>query len=267
MNVHGNAVEQQAGSSVINRLHGMFSVGALVGSGGVALLAVAHVAAPAALSIGGIALLAVGLGSWRGLLADVVPDTEHPAPRPERPRRLVLLLAAMCFVGFMTEGATADWSGVLLHRDRGASTALAALGYIAFNVTMSLGRLAGDHTTDRFGRAIVVRVGAAVAATALTVAALLPHAFVAALAFGVVGAGLSIVVPLMFGAAGDIDGDAHGASVADVGSAGYVGIMIGPPVIGGLSELLGLSWALVVPAALLVGVALVAPRAMPTATR
>ncbi|HVU73726.1 MAG TPA: MFS transporter [Mycobacteriales bacterium] len=264
MNVHGNAVEQRAGRSVINGLHALFSIGALGGSAGVALLATQDVSAPASFGWGAVALIALGFASWPDLLADGVAETPHHERRTNRPKRLVALLAAMCFVGFMTEGATADWSGVLLHRDRHASTALAPLGYVAFNVTMSIGRFAGDHATDRWGRAGVVRTGALLAAASLAVAALLPYPVPAALAFGVLGAGLSIIVPLMFGAAGDIDGDAHGASVADVGSAGYVGIMVGPPLIGGLSELLGLSWALVVPAVLLAGVALVAPRAVPS---
>jgi MFS family permease len=261
MNVHAVAVEARRGRPIMSRMHACYSVGALVGSSVAGVLASEGVAATTAYRWCSFVVTLAALAALSGLL----PDRPSPAPgaqAQERPaRRLsatVLLLGAMMLVCFMTEGATADWSAVLLHRERHASTAVATSGYIAFNLAMTLFRLLGDHATDRWGRVAIMRGGGTLAAVSLAAAALVPSATAAAVAFGALGSGLAVLVPVLFSAAGERGEKA----LADVGSAGYVGLMAGPPVIGGLAELLSLPWALVVPAALVAVVAVVAPRAI-----
>ena len=263
MNVHAVAVETRRGRPIMSRMHACYSVGALAGSGVAGLLAAQGVHATTAYRASSVVITVGALAAAPGLLPDGAAPIASGASASRGSRRLsptVLLLSAMMLVCFMTEGATADWSAVLLHRERHAGTALATTGYVAFNVAMTVFRLLGDHATGHFGRRAIVRWGGALAATSLTTAALVPLAGIAAVAFGVLGAGLATLVPVMFSAAGERGEKA----LADVGSAGYVGLMAGPPVIGGLAEVLGLPWALVVPAALVAAVALVAPRALPT---
>ncbi|HVX09147.1 MFS transporter [Humibacter sp.] len=255
MNVHAVVVETRRGKPIMSRMHACYSVGALAGSGVAGLLAAQGVPATTAFRATSVVIVVGALVAATGLLPDATLPPPPPHPAGRRVRRLsptVLLLGAMMLVCFMTEGATADWSAVLLHRERHASAGVATTGYVAFNVAMTTFRLLGDHATGRFGRVAIVRWGGALAATSLAVAALVPSAAVAAVAFGVLGIGLATLVPVMFSAAGERGENA----LADVGSAGYIGLMAGPPVIGGLAELLGLSWALVVPAACVAGVAI-----------
>ena len=51
----------------------------------------------------------------------------------------------------VTEGAMADWGGLYLRQDLGASAALAALSYSFFTGGMTLGRVVGDWINHRIG--------------------------------------------------------------------------------------------------------------------
>ena len=56
----------------------------------------------------------------------------------------MLLIGGLCFLTMMTEGAIADWSGIYLRHDAGASTAVAAMGFTFFSLGMAVARLGGD---------------------------------------------------------------------------------------------------------------------------
>jgi hypothetical protein len=69
---------------------------------------------------------------------------------------------------------------------------------------------------------------------------------------------MSGVVPIVFRAAGHVPGMAAGVGLAAVSSTGYLGFLVGPPMIGGLAELMGLPAALAVLVVLAMAVALLA---------
>ncbi|MCW3014592.1 MAG: transporter, partial [Solirubrobacterales bacterium] len=62
----------------------------------------------------------------------------------------------------------------------------------------------------------------------------------AVLGFLALGLGLSGVVPTLFRAGADQPGVATGGALSLVSSLGYLGFMVGPPLIGGLAELTSL---------------------------
>ena len=111
---------------------------------------------------------------------------------------------------------------------------------------MTAGRIVGDRLVSRFGSVAVVRAGGAIAAGgfALALAAATPVAAIAG--FACLGAGMSGVVPIVFRSAGHVPGMAPQLGLAAVSSTGYLGFMVGPPVIGGIAELVGLPSALIV---------------------
>lgn len=57
-----------------------------------------------------------------------------------RPSRALALLGALSFCALMVEGSVTDWSAILLDRERGASSAVAALGLAAFSLTLGFAR-------------------------------------------------------------------------------------------------------------------------------
>jgi len=146
----------------------------------------------------------------------------------------------------------ADWTPVYLASVLGSGPGVAAAGYAVFSAAMTIGRLSGDWLTIRIGRTRIVRMGALLAAAGLSVALLVGTVPVALAGFVCVGAGFSIAVPLVFSAAGRLDSRSAGPGLAAVTTAGYLGFLAGPPIIGFVAQAFTLPLAL----ALIVGLSL-----------
>ena len=149
----------------------------------------------------------------------------------------------------------ADWGAVYLREVLAASPAVAALGFAAFSACMAGARFGADALTERLGDARLVRLGAALAAVGLAVCVIAPTVWVAVAGFGLVGLGFAAVVPALFRAASKAPLP-PGVGIAAVASAGYLGFLAGPPVIGFIAEAAGLRVSFGVLAVLAVIVAL-----------
>ncbi len=242
MNAQGVTVEKAYRRPVLSSFHAAWSIGALIGTGAGSLAAGAGVSLTVQLAVGGGVLLAVGLPVTAAFLPDPSDGGERP-PAFARPTGRLLALGAAAFACLVCEGAAADWSAVQLRESLGASVALAGAGYAAFTAAMTVGRLLGDRTVARFGRAATVRalgclgtVGVAGGLLSGTVAG-----WIAGMA--VLGLGLSAMVPTLFGSAGAGTGHA-GPAIAAVSTCGYLGMLLGPSIIGGLAQGVGLTGAL-----------------------
>lgn len=267
MNAHGVTVERGYGRPILSSFHAAFSAGGLAGGALAAGAAAAAIDVRVHLGLVAAASLLVGLWFARRLL----PAGDDAAPREDplfvRPPRKLWALGAVAFACLLIEGATADWSAVYLRNHTEATAAAAALGFTAFSVTMTAGRLFGDRLVERFGAGALVRGGGLLAAAGFGVALLLdsPPAGIAGFAF--VGAGMAAVVPVVFRAAGGIGGITAGVGIAAVSSMGYLGFMAGPPAIGGMAELTGLPVSLSLLVLLAAVVAALAAATEPRARR
>jgi MFS family permease len=165
---------------------------------------------------------------------------------------LIALLGSIGLCALLGEGAVADWSAVYLKDTLGTTAAFAALGYAGFSVAMAAGRLAGDRLAARFGPVRLVRGGSLIAAAGLA-AGLASGSPVGGVAgFAVLGAGLSGVAPQVFLAGGRADPGRPGHGLARVVGLSYLGMVGGPPAVGGLASLTGLRLALWLPVVLIV---------------
>lgn len=82
----------------------------------------------------------------------------------------------------------------------------------------------------------LLRVSGALAALGMGLALWVPDPRWGLLAFGLVGLGLSNVVPALFSAASRQPGISPAHGIAAVSSMGYLGMMAGPPLIGLVAE-------------------------------
>jgi hypothetical protein len=209
-----------------------------------------------------IGLVAPEANSTKHIFAPSVPNiTEDTPDARRRVRRLVLVLGVLGICGLVGEGAAGDWSAVYLKDNLGTSAGLAALGFAAFSVTMTLGRGAGDRLIHRFGVVSVIRVGGLIATVGLALALATPVPAVAIAGFTAFGAGLSIVVPQVFAAGGRADPFRPGSGLAKVVGLGYTGMAAGPAIIGLLIPLVLAAWIAVAAPALR------APAQVPRPTR
>ncbi|WP_024760829.1 MFS transporter [Streptomyces exfoliatus] len=235
MNALGVETENRLGKSIMSSLHGMWSVGTLLGSA--AGTVAAHIGGDARIHhlIAALTLTALGLFCCQGVL-DVVStqDAEAP-PRFSLPPKAALIIGAIGFCAVFAEGASLDWSAVYLRDELGSSAGLAAASTTAFALTMAVARLAGDRVVDRFGAVRTVRTGGAVATLGGLLVVLAPHAAVAMAGFGLIGLGVAVVVPLAFAAAAR-SGPNPSQAIAGVATITYTSGLIAPSAIGGIAD-------------------------------
>lgn len=258
MNAHGVAVERRYGRPILAGFHAAFSAGGLLGAALGGLAAAADLDARAHLGLVGaasVAVAAVAAGSYLPAGEDAGP---REAPLLARPPARVWTLGALAFACLLIEGASADWSAVYMRLELGSSAGVAALGFAAFSVTMTLFRVFGDRLTTALGAAQLVRAGGAVAAFGFGAALLAATPVAAVIGFACLGAGMACVVPNVFRSAGTLPDVAPGIGLAGVATMGYLGFVAGPPLIGALAELTGLPVALGLLVALAAGVAALA---------
>ncbi|MFE0040282.1 MFS transporter [Streptomyces sp. NPDC059015] len=239
MNALGVEVENRLDRSIMSGLHGMWSVGALLGSA--AGTVAAHLGSDARLHhlLASAALTAAGLLACRGVLDLRGSADEEPPPRFALPPKSAVVIGAIGFCGVFAEGASLDWSAVYLRDVLGTSAGLAAASTTAFALTMAVARLAGDRVVDRFGPVRTVRVGGVLATAGGVLVVLAPHPAAAMAGFGCIGLGIAVVVPLAFAAAGR-SGTNPSQSIAGVATITYTSGLIAPSAIGGIADLTSL---------------------------
>jgi MFS family permease len=241
MNLQGAPFELAVGHPAMSSFHGIFSVGGLLGSlvGGVTTAA--NVSPTLHLSVAAAVLVAATLVAGPFLVR--VPPQYGPR-RLARPDRGTFALSALAFAVLFCEGAVTDWSAVYLGSEVGAAKGLVGAGYTVFAVAMAAGRLIGDGLSQRFGpRWLVYGAGLLVLAAA-SVIVLAQGVITVICGFGLLGVGLSVVFPCTLSAAARSRPANAGAAIASVSTFGYLGFLLGPPLIGYLSELTSLSTSL-----------------------
>jgi fucose permease len=243
MNAHGVHVEKGCARPIMSSLHAGWSFGGMTGAGFAALMAALGVDPRVGVAVASAALLACVLGFTSRIGTGSVAEGDE-TPAFALPSRGVVVLAILCFLVMVTEGAMADWGGLYLRQDLGAAAAVAALAFACFTAGMTAGRLVGDAINHRIGAIALLRWGALL--TALPLAAMLLIGRPAAALAGLFAIGLGVAngVPLMFSAAGRQRDTPSGPAIAAVSSMGSLGFLAGPPFIGFLADATSLPWAL-----------------------
>ncbi|QES40446.1 MFS transporter [Streptomyces venezuelae] len=235
MNAIGVETEARMRKSIMSGLHGMWSVGALIGSA--AGTVAAHLGSDARLHhvLASATLTVLGLLACQGVL-DLQPEPEEEAPpRFSLPPKSALLIGAVGFCAVFAEGASLDWSAVYLRDVLDTSAAVAAASTTGFTLTMAVARLAGDKVVDRFGAVRTVRAGGVLAAAGGLLVVLATHPVMAMGGFALLGLGIAVVVPLAFAAAGH-SGPNPSQAIAGVATITYTSSLIAPSAIGALAE-------------------------------
>ena len=261
MNAFGSVVDRESPKPVMSFFHGMFSAGGMVGAVIGVLVVRLRVPVEAHFVAAAIILIVAVV-----LTATLFPETPPHAQAEGRtgfrvPPTALLALGTLAFCILFGERAMADWTGIYLVQ-RGSTNSYAAAGFASFSAAMTIGRFTGDWLIHRFGATSVLRAGSGLATVGLVCALALGTPSAGLLGFAAVGAGFSVVVPILYRGAGNVAGISPGAAIATVSTMGYLGFFIGPPLVGFIAQAVTLRWALLVVAALSGTVVLFARRAL-----
>lgn len=255
VNIQAVMVEKDSGRNMMSGFHGLFSLGGIIGAGGVSLLLGAGVAPLTATLVTSAMLIVLLIVAFPGLLPygnREVGDT----PLFVVPKGIVIFIGILCFLVFLGEGAILDWSALFLIGTHRVDPAQAGFGYTMFAIAMTTGRLTGDWIVKSFGGMVVVVGGALLAAAGFLLAVFAPVQPLAFAGFLLVGLGASNIVPVLFTAAGRQTRMPASLAIAAITTIGYAGILVGPAAIGFVAQHWNLGAAFVLVAAGLVFVAL-----------
>ena len=254
INTEGTFIEQALQRKVMSTMHGMWSLGGMAGAALGAWWLERHVtpleqmrsvaAGAVVVSLVAVAFMLPAHASHGD--ADVKQARWSGLPRAAR--RTLITLGVLAVLGLLAEGAIYDWSTLYLQRERGAAPSLAAIGFACFSAAMAAGRFGGDWLRERVPAARLLRATALLSACSMTIV-LVSGTLSDSVAWSLVGLallglGLANVIPLLFVAASRVDGVSAAAGIAVVSSLGWIGVVIGPPLVGGVAHASSLSSAL-----------------------
>ncbi|TXK40291.1 MFS transporter [Nonomuraea sp. C10] len=269
-NAHGLRVQRLYRRSIVNSLHGLWSVGAVLGglmgaaAAGLRLPLAIHLAISAAL------FSVVAVVAYRFLLSgpedaertaeaqDPVAADGHPAApaaadgHPAAPPvrggrrsfagpavRMLAALGVLAACGALVEDAGASW-GALYLSGLHADAATAGLAVVAFQAAMTAGRLTGDRVVDRFGRRAVARAGGALAAAGMGGALAVPSIATALTGFALAGLGFATLVPAAMHTADELPGLPPGTGLTVVSWLLRGGLLLSPLLVGLVADLVSL---------------------------
>ena len=177
-----------------------------------------------------------------------------PAAHPDEPKRkffnkpdkTLVQLGVIGFCSMASEGAMFDWSGVYFKDVVRAPASLVILGYTSFMIMMASGRFLADYVIAKIGRKKLMQICGIMISTGLYMAVLFPYLITSTIAFMIVGLGVSSIVPSVYSAAGRHTKIPPGIALATVSSVSFLGFLMGPPMIGYISQAAGLKYSFAV---------------------
>ncbi len=259
INTQAVAVEVLYGRSIMAGFHGLWSLAGFAG-GLIGALMIARDLSPLVhfAIIFVINMLLLSLAQRSLLPRDSRPKENQKASVFSKPDKSILLLGLIAFACMICEGTMFDWSGVYFEKVIGAPGSLGRLGFVSFMCAMALGRFAADHLITRLGTEVILKASGIAILAGILLAVIFPQIVPATLGMLIAGLGVSSVVPLTYSLAGKSRKVSPSVALASVSSVGFLGFLIGPPVIGFLAEFYGLRIAFAIIAVLGLGTAFLA---------
>lgn len=240
MNIHAVEVEKLASKPIMSSFHALYSAGGIFGSGGVTFL-LSHGFTPmlCAVATGAVTLAAICV-AWPRLLSARGTPVVLVAPHG-----VVVVLALLGAIMFLVEGALLDWSALLLIEMDLSQTSQGGLGFVLFSVAMTIGRLTGDRIVTQFGNRKVFVYSGLITLFGFALLLTAPNLSQALVGFIFIGFGSANLVPVVFRLAGQQELMPPALAIASVTTVGYAGILLGPALIGFVSQMTNLVFAFV----------------------
>ncbi len=241
INTQAVGVEKLYGRSIMASFHGIWSMAGFTGAA-LGTLLISFQVSPLHhfyIILGGCVLLLLSV--HRSALSNDANQTDQPIFA--KPDKALLQLGLIAFSCMLCEGTMFDWSGIYFQKVVAVPKELTTLGYTAFMGTMAGGRFIGDRMVTKFGRQRILQASGMVITIGLLLAVLFPTIIIATVGFLLVGLGVSSVVPLVYSAAGKSKTLSPGVALAAVSTIGFLGFLLGPPLIGFIAQASSLRWS------------------------
>ena len=247
MNARVSELEQLHSKPLMNANHGMFSVGYAVAAILSGVAREAQIAPGPAFATLAAAILILSIFLY------MPPQyaASGAGAGGRYPLKPIILCGLIVLVAFMTEATVETWSALHIERSLQGRAAEGAMGPAMLGLTMAIGRFSGQAVSQIFSETKVIILATCVAAAGGTLAALALTPFWAAIGFGILGLGISVVGPLGLALVGKKVPDyLRTEAISRVAVLGFAGFFLAPSLMGILSDFFGLRIAFLAAAGL-----------------
>jgi fucose permease len=241
MNLQGSWISARRHTPVMNRLHGLWSLGTFAGGLGAVAANAAGLSPFAHLSVVAIVMAVTLVAVTRNLLprdeeghADAPPlDAVTDASRRGSRAPVVLLVFAGMFA-VVAEVTGGDWAAFRLTDDFAATAAIGSAAFVAYTVGMTAMRFGGDVVQLRLGRQRLHVLSIAMATVGFATASLVPNRVVAISGFLLVGIGVATFMPKLYDDAARLPGR-RGAGLGAMTAGMRIAYLLTPAAVGWLA--------------------------------
>ncbi len=254
VNIYGTYLENRNKARLMSGLHAAYSIGEVASAAALTALFVSG-----ATPLGAVTTLMLILGIALIAILRRIKNHKIETPKKEKKQKSTLslkgpvgILAIVCAVIFLTEGAMLDWSAIYLRDNAGVAQEASAFGYTLFVIAMAISRLIGDRLTTRLGALNMLLIGTAIMLATLLTLVFIPNAVTAFAALFVMGLGIANLAPILISAASRSTTMDSVKAITTVTTVGYGGLLAGPALIGAISSAISLQGAFLFICALLV---------------
>ena len=274
MNLQGSWLSAGRATPIMNRLHGLWSLGTVIGgiiavrAAGSGLSLSTHLLVISAvlaltLLVSGRYLLHTDRSATRSDDSPATVESAEPVQNPEvidaaepvvadrqstkglsRASSIRWMLMVLGAAAVTMELTTSDWAAFRLADDLGAAPGRVGLGFVAFTSGMVTGRFAGDTIQAAIGDSALIKVASLVAAAGLAMATAVPFQLftdsttvpivVSVVGFFVAALGVSVIFPQLYDVAAQAPGRA-GAGLAALTAGTRIAGVASPIVVGSLA--------------------------------
>lgn len=263
--MQGVAVQRGYGRHLLGSFFAAATAAAIGGALLVSAVALTATAAGIALMSAAVIALGVAVIGIRFFAREVpIDEALPPAERAKLPRAGIWVFGLVILAVFVADSAVSTWSTQYLQIDLGTLAWVAPLGYAVYQAVVLVTRLVTDRLVPVVGRGRLVGIAASVSALGCLIIALLPFPVAALVGFALAGVSAGVLIPVTFGAAGELAPEHSDQVIARVNLFNYAGAILGAVVIGLMADWPGLGPAFLLPAVALAAILFAVPRFRPT---
>ena len=245
MNTQVVSLEAKMNKIIMSSFHAVFSIGLMSGAFLGGYLEKEHYSPFQHFSFIACLNMALVPFIFGNLLTDKpVQDDSKPKSSILNLGSYLIVLSLIAFCGMLCEGAMADWISLYFKEYSPNSTFPITIGFSSFAAAMVIGRFFGDTISIKYGISTILVLNGLLLSIGMLITLLVPSIYFKIGGCFIIGLGISTIVPLVYSQAGNQKEIMPSIAIAGVSTIAYIGFLLGPVIIGYLSDFVGLDNAL-----------------------
>lgn len=237
-NIHGTEVQDLAKKPLMSSFHGFYSIGGLVGVSCATFLIAMHVSIIVVTILCSVIIALCILAAFPKLLKTRPQQTQKLLVFP---KGQVIIIGLLCLTIFLAEGALLDWGAILLSQVKNVQVEIAGIGYVCFALALTVSRFFGDNLVARFGEKQILLTGMILTGLGIVLIAFTESMIFVLASIILAGLAAGNVVPVLFSLAGKQRVMEVTHAISAISTLGYLGVLLGPAMIGYVAHFVGLN--------------------------